>query len=258
MFSWFFRELLYRPVLNALVFIYNLMPVYQDMGVAIIVLVVFMHFLLWPIRRLNKKAEPEQEKIMEELKKAKELYGSQPILYQKAKKEIIKKYRRTINLRGVDFLIEGIYFVVFWWVFAVGLPQKNWHLLYSFVKPPKEPVNLTFFHLFDLTVVSPMLNLISAIGLFVVLFLKNWWKEKKASRYDYMIMFWGPFAAYFISSQLPAGQEFFFTITETLTFIELVRNKIKKLLDKWQIDTSPISAKSFLQTMSEQLFGRKL
>lgn len=255
MFQVIFQKILYQPVLNVLVLIYNFMPFYKDMGIAIIIFVVVMNILLSPLRKNVTKSEEDQEKIVAELKQAEEEYKGNILAYKKAKKEILKKHRKTINLRGFDLLVEGIYFITFWWVFARGLPQKDWHLLYSWVTQPAEPVNLTFLHLFDLTTVSWTLNLISAVGLFIVLFLSNWWKPKKATREDYMILIWGPFAAYFISSKLPAGQEFFFTITEVLHFIRLITNQINKIGKKLGFKESPLPVKDFAKTGWKQISG---
>ncbi len=252
-----FTTLLYQPVLNALVFIYSLMPFYKDMGIALIIFTVLMDLLLSPLRVRVKKSEPEQEKIMAELKQAEKDYQDNYIAYQQAKKQIIKKYRKTFNLRGFDLIVEGVYFITLWWVFSQGLPRQEWNLLYSWIPQPSDPINLTFLNLFDLTQVSPTLNLISAVGLFIILFLKTWWKPEKAGRSDYLLLFWAPFAAYFISSRLPAGQEFFFTILEALTFIRLISNKLQSLGKQMGYTSSPLNteSKSFLATFLKQIKG---
>lgn len=231
------------------------MPIYKDMGIAIIIFVVIMNIILSPLRKKVEQSEEEQEIVMAELKEIEKKYHGNIIAFKKAKKQILKKHRKAINLRGFDFLIEGVYFVTFWWVFAKSLPQKDWSLLYSWVPQPLEPVNLTFLNLFDLTTVSWTLNLISAVGLFIVLFLKNWWKPKKTTREDYLILIWAPFAAYFISSKLPAGQEFFFTITEVLIFIRLISGQIKKISKKLGFEESILPTKDFVKTGWKQISG---
>lgn len=225
------------------------------MGIALIVFVFLIEILLSPLRKNVAASEAQQDQLMAELEEAKKKYGANVLKFKEEKKRIIKKYRKIINLRGFDFLIEGIYFVTFWWIFTKGLPQQNWNLLYSWVPHPPEPVNLTFLNLFDLTVVSPMLNLISAVGLFIVLFLKNWWKTKKANREDYLILIWGPFAAYFISTQLPAGQEFFFTITESIYLFRLITKKIKQIGQKLGLGVIPETGKDFTNTAWKQISG---
>ncbi|PIS09105.1 hypothetical protein COT75_03280 [Candidatus Beckwithbacteria bacterium CG10_big_fil_rev_8_21_14_0_10_34_10] len=255
MFEFIFNQILYRPLLNILVLFYDLMPVYKDMGIALIVFVLFMNLLLSPLRKGVEQSEEIQDKIMAELKKAEEESKGNIIKYKKEKAAILKKHRKIINLRGLDFLVEGIYFVTLWWIFSKGLPKQEWHLLYSWIPTPSNPVNLTFLNLFDLTTVSSMLNLISAVGIFVVLFLKTWWKPKKATREDYMIIFWVPFAAYFISSKLPAGQEFFFSITEVIYFIRLVSKQIKKIGKKMGFEESPVPVKDFTNTAWKQISG---
>jgi membrane protein insertase Oxa1/YidC/SpoIIIJ len=249
--------LFHKPAFNALILIYNLMPVYKDMGIALIVFTVIMDLALSPLRKKVRLSEPDQEQVMIELKQAEEEFKGNYVMLKKARKEIMKKHKKTFSLRGADLIIEGIYFVTLWWVFSHSMPNRRWDLLYSWVPQPLEPVNLTFLGLFDLTIVSPMLNLISAVGLFIVLFLKTWWKPQKATREDYLLIIWAPFAAFFISSQLPAGQEFFFTILEVLTLLRLIRNKLAQVSQKLGFSGVPgaETGKGFVKTALKQIFG---
>ena len=52
MFSQIFYAVLYQPLLNILVFFYNITPGH-DFGVAIIILTIIIRLVLWP---LSKKA----------------------------------------------------------------------------------------------------------------------------------------------------------------------------------------------------------
>ena len=226
MLHFLYLEILFRPFLNALILIYNLMPGYKDMGIALIIFVILLRIVLLPLRQKAKASEPDQEKLMKEIAEIEEKYKYEPIKLKEAKRAVAKKHRGTINLRIFDLLIEGIYFAMLWRIFGEGFTEEELTLLYSFVPRPTQPMNLTFLHLFDLTVPNPTLNLISAVGLFIVLFFANWTKPQKATREDYIIMIWSPVAAFFITYRIPAGQEFFFTVTETIEFLLMLNGSI--------------------------------
>lgn len=252
---WFFREIFFRPLFNFLVIIYNFMPVYKDLGIAVIIFVILMRIVLLPLRQKTKESKPKQEKMMKELEKAKEKYRYSAIAYRKAEKAIIKKYRGTVNLRLIDLFIEGIYFAMLWRIFGVTLPERQWQYLYTSVPAPQEPMNLTFLNMIDLTQVSLTLNLITAVGLFVVLFFHNLFKPQKSNRYDYIIMIWAPVAAYFITMFVPAGDEFFFGVTEAIELILIFNDQAPKLFKKLGFKEAPIKASDFVETAKKQMSG---
>ena len=233
----------YQPLLNLLVLIYNHMPFYKDMGIALIVFVVLLHLLLTPLRRAEQKAGPAQDRLVRELEELERRLQFEPAKLDEERRKLLKQGRKTLNLRTVDLVIEGIYFVTLWKIFVSGFSADQLSHLYSFVKYPIQPMNLTFLHLFDLTVVSPMLNLISAVGLFVVLILHYYWQEATTGREEYLVLFGAPLAAYFISSRLPAGQEFFFTILEVIELMTLIVGQYLKLQQKKETLTARIYLK---------------
>lgn len=250
-----YLEVLFRPFLNALILIYNLMPGYKDMGIALIIFVVILRIILLPLRQKAKASEPDQEKLMKEIAEIEERYKYEPIKLKEAKRAIAKEHRGTINLRIFDLIIEGIYFAMLWKIFGEGFTEDELALLYSFVPHPAQPMNLTFLHLFDLTIPNPTLNFISAVGLFIVLSFANWTKPQKATREDYIMIIWAPVAAFFITYRIPAGQEFFFTITETVEFLLILNDQLTKWRKKIGLETPIVDTKAFLKTAKEQILG---
>lgn len=255
MFHFIYLEILFRPFLNALIFIYNLMPLYKDMGVALIIFVVFLRIVLLPLRQKAKASEPDQERLMKEIEEIEVKYKYEPIKLKRIKKAILQKHKGTINLRIFDLIIEGIYFAMLWKIFGEGFTEDELSLLYSFVQRPSRPMNLTFFHLFDLTLPNPTLNFISAVGLFIVLTFNNWVKPQKATREDYIVIVWAPVAAFFITYRIPAGQEFFFTVTETIEFILIFNDQLTKWRKKIGFELPIVDSKAVLKTAREQILG---
>lgn len=251
-----FLQILFRPFLNALIFIYNLMPVYKDMGVALIIFVILLRIALLPLRKRAKESEPDQEKVMAELTKVEGKYQYEPIKLRKAREGVLRRYRGVVNLRFIELLIQAIYFGMLWRIFGSGFTEEELGLLYSFVSRPEMPMNLTFFHLFDMTVPNPILNAVSAVGLLVVLFLHNWVKPQKATREDYVVMIFSPLAAFIITYRIPSGQEFFFTITEVIEFLLILSDQVVKWRKKFGFDQPLVDGKAFLKTAGDQILGR--
>ena len=251
-----YLQILFRPFLNALIVIYNLMPGYKDMGVALIIFVVLLRLLLLPLRKKAKKSEPAQEKVMTELGKVEEKYGYEPIKLRQAREKVFKKYRGVVNLRFVELFIQAIYFGMLWRIFGSGFTESELSLLYSSVARPEMPMNLTFLNLFDMTVPNPALNAISAAGLLIVLLLHNWVKPQKATREDYVLMIFSPLVAFLITYRIPSGQEFFFTITEVIEFLLILNDQVVKWRKKLGFDQPLVDGKAFLKTAGSQITGR--
>ena len=76
-----FETLFYQPILNLLVYLYNIVPG-NDLGLAIIFLTVVIKMVLWPLSRQAiesqkklQELQPEMEKIKKEHKDNKEELG---------------------------------------------------------------------------------------------------------------------------------------------------------------------------------------
>lgn len=251
----FYLQVFFRPFLNALVLIYNLMPIYQDMGIALIIFVIILRILLLPLRIKSKASKPDQKKIIQEMTRAKKKYQYEPIKLKQAQKAIARKYRSVVNLRLIDLFIQGIYFAMLWRIFGQGFTEKELSLLYSFISQPQQPMNLTFLHLFEMTKPNPMLNVLSAVGLFLLLFYINWTKPQKASREDYILMIWSPIAAFFITYRIPSGQEFFFTVTEVIEFSLVFNDRLKNWQEERGGTQSLNETQSFIKIAKEQVLG---
>lgn len=252
---WFFREIFFRPLFNFLVLIYNLLPA-KDMGVSVIIFVIIMQILLLPLKKASRASEPDRDKVMEELEKAKQKYRYNALAYRRAEQEIIKKHRKTFNIRLIDLFIEGIYFAMLWRIFGVTLPDRHWEYLYTFVPIPPEPLNLHFLNILDLSKVSLTLNTITAVGLFVVLFFHNLFKATKASKYDYIIMVTAPFGAYFITMFVPSGDEFFFGLSETIELLLIFNDQFKKIYKKLGFKEDPVKLTDFVSSAKKQISGQ--
>ena len=231
------------------------MPGYKDMGIALIIFVVLLRIILLPLRKKAKASEPDQEKIMAELAKVEEEYQYEPIKLKKVRGAVIKKYKGVMNLRAIDLLVQAIYFGMLWRIFGSGFTESEFDLLYSFVSHPARPMNLTFLHLFDMTVPNPALNAISAIGLFVVLFFHNWVKPQKANREDYVVMLMSPLAAFLITYRIPSGQEFFFTISAAIEFLLILNDQVVKWRKRFGFEAPLVDKKAFLTTAKNQVLG---
>ncbi len=144
-----FDVLLYNPLFNSLVLIYNYLPGH-DFGLAIIVLTIIIRCILYPISVKAFKSQRALQKLNPQLQELQKKYKDDK---EKQAKETLELYRREkINpfsglfLAVVQFPILIALYRVFW----NGLKPKELDNLYYFVVNPVH-INAIFFNLIDLS-----------------------------------------------------------------------------------------------------------
>lgn len=159
MISFIFQELLYRPLFNSLVFLYQTVSFY-DFGIAIIILTVLIRLLLYPLAQKSIQSQKEMSAVQGDIKKIQEQYKNNK---EEQTKRIMALYKeKKINpFSGcLPLLIQLPLLIALYRVFLAGFKDQNLQsLLYSFVPNPGA-INHIFLGLID---ISKNKNLILAL-----------------------------------------------------------------------------------------------
>lgn len=148
-FSTLFTEIIYRPLLNGLVFIYSVLP-YSDIGLAIVVLTVVVRVLLHPTliqtirsQRALARLQPKLRDLQKKLKDDKEEQAKQTMA--------LYKEHGVHPLSGcVPLLIQLPVLIGLYQVFWHGIASFNQSLIYAFI-PAVHAFNPVAFGVLDLT-----------------------------------------------------------------------------------------------------------
>ena len=156
-----FNTILYRPLLNALVIFYQLIPGH-DFGVAVILLTILTRLIIYPLMAQSLRSQKVLTKLQPKIR---ELQVKHKNDKEKQAKELISLYQKEkINPLGgfLPLLIQSPILIALYQVFWKGLRPEEMANLYSFVSQPKiiDPI---FFGLINLAKSSLILALIAAI-----------------------------------------------------------------------------------------------
>ncbi|OGZ63730.1 MAG: hypothetical protein A3A98_00355 [Candidatus Staskawiczbacteria bacterium RIFCSPLOWO2_01_FULL_40_39] len=203
-----FDVLLYKPLFNVLVLIYNYFPGH-DFGVAIIVLTVVIKFVLYPLsvkalhsQKVLQRLQPKLQEIQSKFKNDKE----------KQAQETLELYRKEkINPFSGLFLviIQLPILIALYRVFWLGLKPEELGNLYSFVVNPIQ-INSMFLQMVDLA--QP--NLVFAILAGILQFFQTKMlmpKPDKAKAKDIgtimqkQMLYFFPFVTVIILLKLPSA-----------------------------------------------------
>lgn len=147
--SLLFNEVLYRPILNSLVILQNIIPGH-DFGLAIIILTVLIRILLWPLASQSIRSQKALQEIQPELNTLKEKYKNNRAEQARAMMELYKVKKINPASGCLPILIQLPVLIALYWAFLNGLKSPIGHLLYPFVSFSNH-INPMFLGLIDLS-----------------------------------------------------------------------------------------------------------
>lgn len=228
--SQIFTAIFYQPILNLLVFLYNIIPG-NDLGVAIILMTIIIKLLLMPLSKKSiesqkslQNLQPKVEKIKAEYKDNKEEMGKRMMaLYAEHK---INPFSSCLPL-----LVQLPFLWAVFRVFRVGLTNGSLDLVYPFISRP-ESINSISFGFLDLSVPNIVLAVLAGGAQFwqakMMLTKKPAIKSKgakdedMASTMNKQMLYFMPLFTVFIGSSLPGGLTLYWFVTTILTALQQV------------------------------------
>ncbi|MBI2592884.1 MAG: membrane protein insertase YidC [Candidatus Colwellbacteria bacterium] len=157
-----FNEVLYKPIFNSLVWLYN-NAAFGDLGVAIILATVLTRIIFFPLfqkslkhQRLVQELQPRIKKIQEDHKNDRE----------KQTKAIMDLYGSSKVNPLMPFLLLIVQLPILfalYQVFVTGLNPDSFRSLYSFIPEPQS-VNHSFLGFMDLRHPNIIITLLATIA----------------------------------------------------------------------------------------------
>ena len=130
-----FNTVLYQPLFNALVFLYNYLPG-NDFGIAIIVLTILIRLILYPLSSKGIKSQKALANIQPKIKEIQEKYKQDKEKQTKELMELYKKEKINPFSGCLPLLIQLPIIIALYRVFWGGLDPEKLNLLYGFISSP--------------------------------------------------------------------------------------------------------------------------
>jgi len=129
------NTILFQPILNLLVFFYNIIPGH-DIGVAIILMTILIKLILYPSSLKSIATQKKMKDIQPKIEALKVKYKNQK---EKLAQEMMVLYKNEkVNPLSscLPLLIQLPIFIAIYQVFRIGLSHSSLDLLYSFIYNP--------------------------------------------------------------------------------------------------------------------------
>ncbi|OGE84372.1 MAG: hypothetical protein A2846_01970 [Candidatus Doudnabacteria bacterium RIFCSPHIGHO2_01_FULL_49_9] len=211
-----FHILLTQPLLNLLIFIYNILPG-QDMGLAIIAVTILVRIILYPSFQKSLKAQKELAALQPKLEEIKEKYKNDKEAQTKATLEFYKANKINPLSSCLPLLVQLPLLIALYSVFRSGLEGQISGELYSFVQTPAV-INTRFLGFLELATPSFVLALIAGMSQFVQSKMmapprNKDSKDKTANMMTLQLTYVMPIITVIIAQGLPAGLSLYWIVT---------------------------------------------
>lgn len=160
----FFTSLFYQPLFNLLIFFYAIIPGH-DLGVAIILLTLFVKLILLPLSWKQIEAQYKMQELQPKLKILKEQHKDNKEALALAQIQMFKECKINPLSSCLPLLVQFPFLIALFYVFQNGIKGgESMTLLYPFIQNPGT-LNETFFGILSLTAKNNILLAALTAGL---------------------------------------------------------------------------------------------
>ena len=159
-----FNEVLYRPLFNVLIWLYDVLPGH-DLGIAIIILTAAIRLLLYPLSKKAIKSQKALTGLQPKIKEIQKKYKDKAD-QAKATMELYRQYRINPMSGCLPILIQLPILIALYRVFFTGLDPEKLNGLYGFISRP-ELLNPMFLGIINLSQRSIFLSVLAGFLMFV-------------------------------------------------------------------------------------------
>ena len=146
----FFDIVLYQPLFNGLILLYQYLPG-QDFGIAVIVLTVLIRLILYPLGTKGIRMQKALSELQPKMKEIQEKFKQDKEKQAKAMMELYQKEKVNPFSGCLPILVQLPIIIALYRVFWKGLQPEQLAYLYSFVPSPGV-INSSFLGFIDLAV----------------------------------------------------------------------------------------------------------
>jgi len=226
--SQIFTVVFYQPILNLLVFLYNIVPGH-DIGLAIIIMTVVIKLILLPLSKQSIKSQKALQEIQPKIDEIKKKYADKKEEQGKAMMELYKQEKVNPFSSCLPLLIQLPFLWAVFKVFRAGLSGQSLELVYSFIYRPEviDTISLGFVNLAKPNVVLAVLAGLAQFWQAKMMTTKKPEIKSEGSKDENMMavmnkqmLYMMPALTVFIGLSFPGGLALYWLITTVLTALQ--------------------------------------
>ena len=219
------HDILYTPLLNVLIWLYNV-PAFGNLGVAIIYLTIIIRVVLLPFTVVSERSKILYERLGEKIDKIGQDFKNDPIQKKEMIRKVMREHRVSPWAKVMVLGVQALTLVLLYQVFIGGINGKLGDL-YSWVAHP-DFINTTFLG-FDLGEVKNLFwsGLVGAV-LFLEIFIDYRGKSTGLTKSEVAYMIFFPAAVFLTLWILPIAKSIFILTSICFSFFVIFFRQIFK------------------------------
>lgn len=209
-----YNDVIYRPLLNLLVFFYNIIPGH-DIGVVIIVLTIIIRLILAPSFHKSLKGQKAMNDLQPKLNEMREKHKHDKEAQAKAMMDLYKEHKINPLSSCLPVLIQLPILIGLYQVFRVALGGHEISGLYSFVHQ-MDTISPKFLGLVDLSKPNIIFGIIAGAAQFwqsKMMLPKVAGQDATAKAMQMQTTYVLPVLSVIIAIRLPAGLPLYWIVT---------------------------------------------
>lgn len=235
--QFFWYDIFYEPLYNALIFFYTISPG-KDMGLAVIFLTVAIRVCLLPLSIRSARSEHRLDRLKPVIDEIKIRFRYDIQKQREATKTLLHKNKIGVFANMVALLFQAVILVVLYSIFSSGLQPVGHNIFYSFNLDPGF-IDPYFLDWFNLIIPNQYASLFAAGVVFLHQGLRKVKHLHEASTIDKALMFGLPIGTYLATIVLPSGKAVF--IATSICFSLWIR-LIKWIVVKFMVKDEKLKA----------------
>jgi YidC/Oxa1 family membrane protein insertase len=208
-----YNDIIYRPLLNLLVWGYNTIPGH-DIGLVIILLTIVIRFVLAPFMHKSLKSQQVMNAIQPKLNELREKHKDNKEAQAKAMMDLYKEHKINPLSSCLPLLIQLPILIALYQVFNKAL-HGNLNGLYTFIGNPGS-IDPTFFNLVDLSKPNIIFAVLAGAAQFwqsKMMLPKVQNQDPTAKMMAMQTTYILPLISIFVAWRLPAGLPLYWLVT---------------------------------------------
>lgn len=223
-----FNIIFYQPILNLLVFLYNIAPGH-DIGLAIIIMTAAIKLILLPLSKQSIKSQKVLQDLQPKINEIKKKYADNKEEQGRAMMQLYKQEKVNPFSSCLPLLIQLPFLWAVFMVFRAGLSGQSLNLVYSFIHRP-EFINTVSLGFIDLAKPNVILAILAGLAQFwqakMLTVKRAEIKTSGAKDEDMMaimnkqMLYIMPALTIFIGLSFPGGLALYWLVTTLLTVLQ--------------------------------------
>lgn len=226
--SYIFQTFFYQPILNLLVFLYNLAPGH-DLGLAIIVLTIIIKIILLPLSKKSIQSQKSLQDLQPKIEETKKKYANNKEEMGKAMINLYKENKVNPLSSCLPLIIQLPFFFAIFKIIRAKLTNDAFNLIYPFIQKP-ETINYISMGILDLSRPNVVLAVLAGAAQFWQTKMMSTKKtgikmpgaqdENMMALMNKQMLYFMPALTVFIGLTLPGGLSLYWLTITLLTILQ--------------------------------------